>query len=864
MRVLINQTQASSDCGATNRHNAICCRASLCVGLRFDVVLLVLLLSLLRLQTHATSSEEPKSAPGEYVYAVDNGKATITGYSGTERNLSIPSVIDGYPVIGIGDQALSLNNLRSVIIPEGVEYIGKRAFTNSTELTSASLPESLVYIGESAFAVCQLDSITIPPSVLVIGDRAFYSTALTSVRIPGSVAIIGDAAFSSCHSLKSVSLSYGIMAIGNEAFTHCSALSAIRIPGSVTSIGDNAFFDCTGLLSVTISDSVISIGENVFTRCTSLQSFFVGSNNPRYSSDSQGLLYSKGKTILVLCPPGKTGSVSIPGSVSRIGAYAFSDCKGLSSVNMPDSVASIGEGAFSGCEGLVSITLPGSIVAIGEYAFQGCGLESIKIPYGVESIGRGAFGGAKIRSLAISASVKDIGEDAFSFCYYLAEIAVDQNNQFFSTDEQSILYDKNRTRLILCYNKILTSVNIPSTVIEIGGNAFYSCEKLSSVLLPDGAQSIGEGAFRNCSELSSIFLPDSITYIGDYSFEACGSLASIIMPRRVTSIGKQTFSRCRKLTYISLPDGLKSIGENAFSNCDSLISIDLPDKVERIDDMAFFGCDSLTSIVVPGNVAYIGESAFAHCTRLASANIPDSVSRIERSTFELCESLTLEKIPSSVKSIGYKAFQYCYSITAIALPSSVESIDDMAFANCANLGHVTFYNPSTEFQAGTPDTINPGYGAPTFVDCGKLSTVYGYPGSTAAVFAKSWGFNFVPIIKLLLNGNELCFDVPAQLVGGRAAVPMRGVFEGLGAEVAWDEVSMTATASIDGISITMQIGNPAIELNGEKISLETAPQILNGRTLVPLQAVTMSLDADVIWDAETNIVDIQYPRPSRH
>ena len=64
--------------------------------------------------------------------------------------------------------------------------------------------------------------------------------------------------------------------------------------------------------------------------------------------------------------------MTIPGSVTTIGDYAFQGCSSLASVTIPDSVTEIGESAFEGCSSLASVTIPGSVTTIGWHAFSGC------------------------------------------------------------------------------------------------------------------------------------------------------------------------------------------------------------------------------------------------------------------------------------------------------------------------------------------------------------------------------------------------------------------------------------------------------------------------------------------------------------
>ena len=124
---------------------------------------------------------------GDYGYSVnDDGKTvTITEYTGSDANVTIPSEIDGKMVTEIdgGDYQTAFKDctfLISIIIPDSVTSIGSEAFYNCTSLTSVTIPDSVTSIGSSAFCECtSLTSVTIPDSVTSIGDFAFrYCSSL--------------------------------------------------------------------------------------------------------------------------------------------------------------------------------------------------------------------------------------------------------------------------------------------------------------------------------------------------------------------------------------------------------------------------------------------------------------------------------------------------------------------------------------------------------------------------------------------------------------------------------------------------------------------------------------------------------------
>ena len=115
-------------------------------------------------------------------------------------------------------------------------------------------------------------------------------------------------------------------------------------------------------------------------------------------------------------------------------------------------------------------------------------------------------------------------------------------------------------------------------------------------------------------------------------------------------------------------------------------------------------------------------------------------------------------------------------------------------------------------------------------------------------------------IKVIVNGTTLAFDQPPIVVDGRTLVPLRAIFEALGATVEWDAPVQAVYAERNGTFVTMQIGHDILYKNSdEEIKLDVPPQIVNGRTLVPARAVAESFGADVKWDANTRTVTITEP-----
>jgi len=225
-----------------------------------------------------------QGSSGYWNYYLDTNANVIAidGYTGPGGAVTIPSVINGMPVVTIAEVFAFQSNITSVTIPNGVTDIDGLSFADCTSLTSVNMPDGVTNIGEYAFSGCtQLPNISIPASVISIGWGAFEETSnLTSFNVdpqnpnfsskdgvlfdktqstliafpgaitgsyavPDTVTTIGPVAFELCH-VSSVTLDNSLVYIGYNAFAGCP-LSNIFIPAGVSGIGDGAFSYVGGL-----------------------------------------------------------------------------------------------------------------------------------------------------------------------------------------------------------------------------------------------------------------------------------------------------------------------------------------------------------------------------------------------------------------------------------------------------------------------------------------------------------------------------------------------------------------------------------------------------------------------------------------
>ncbi len=113
---------------------------------------------------------------------------------------------------------------------------------------------------------------------------------------------------------------------------------------------------------------------------------------------------------------------------------------------------------------------------------------------------------------------------------------------------------------------------------------------------------------------------------------------------------------------------------------------------------------------------------------------------------------------------------------------------------------------------------------------------------------------FIPTV--FYNGEKIKFDQIPVIENGRTLVPLRAIFEKIGAEVKWDENTKTVTATKDGTEISLTLGSTEAIKNGEKVTLDTAAKSVNGRTLVPVRFIADCFGVTTDWDGTMQRVSL--------
>jgi len=643
----------------------------------------------------------PVENAADYKYEINSdGFAVVTEYIGSDSRISVPYVLGGKKVVGIGDGVFKDKAfLERVYLNVGVTYVGNNSFSGCTGLKLISFPEKFEKIGKEAFKGCtSLKGLVVELTVTYIGKDAFADmsndlvikyTAENVLDLIKASGYTGKTQYTPANDPKD----YTYIQTGTTAMArgYVGSRSEIIVPEKM---GENSEYDTTALAvgtfrnskvlkKVTVCDTVTWIGEYAFAGCTSLQ------------------------------------EVVLPPYIIGLSNYLFENCTSLKSVIIPNDVTEIGESAFSGCTALTSVTIPEGVIEIGKAAFyNNTALRSITIPSTVESIGENAFE-AVSNDLVVTVPSEEIKEmvrasSTRKFMVIVEGRGTEKQDDYTFSSGNLTKYNGNDKNIIIPSkiagtNTVNTGIsssafNGKKTLIEtvtvsegytiIRAGAFMSCTNLKKVYLPESITSVLNFAFRDVNADCVVYVPNSrveelvrnsgytgvisgyyVTDEDDYSYEVLsdkeikitaynGSDIQIGIPSKATvndkeytvaAIAENVFAS-KNIEKISIPNTVLDIEAGAFKNCTGLEAVVLPEKLTRISKSLFEGCVNLKKIICFDGILKIEENAFKG-TAISEFDFPDYIKEIKTGAFADCESLKKINPPESLKTLESGAFE---------------------------------------------------------------------------------------------------------------------------------------------------------------------------------------------------------------
>lgn len=593
-----------------------------------------------------------------YEYMVQDGCAIIIGCGKEDKVLNIPSVVDGYPVIGITDLTYAMEYAEELVIPDSVTMLSGSIFEWNYDLKKLTIGKGISNIYNEMFigATCLEEIIVSEENPYYISvDGVVYDKEMTTLVV----------------------------------FPRAKE-GAYTVPDTVTNI------DC--------------LIDNIAYYNVQLD---LGNSQTGYVVED-GVIYNADKTVIYACDRTKTGKYVMPDTVTTINEGAFQKCSfsevvvsenvseivyaafsysmELEKVVLPENLKAIEWGAFSECENLAEADLPSGLEILETSSFYKTGITSVTVPGTVIEVGYGAYKESQVAELTLEEGIEVVWGEAFRDTQLKSVVIPDSLTHmggyvFADTPLESVTIGAGLEAI--SYNAFentkLTTVTIPENIAEIGEYAFAN-STLEEAIIEKNDVYIYEGAFYNCP-LKEIDLKDGVVAIADYAFYG-NQAESIVIPDSVTDVTYKSFAESKKLLNIDVPDDLDSIDGTAF---DGTAWWDAQaDGVVYLENYLYGYKGEMpegTEIVVKDGTKLIANYAFDGEHNLMSLSIPSSVTGIGWGIFEGC--LNLEKVTVAEGNTIYFTNEdgtILYDQYKDALWKRVENIWDMDIVQYIDCG----------------------------------------------------------------------------------------------------------------------------------------------------------------------------------
>ena len=640
---------------------------------------------------------------GQYEYTVTNNEATITDYKGREKDIKIPSEINGYKVTGItGD--FSFTNRDSVVLPSTLKeikinrddvfgYAKSVSFEGQNE--NFYVENGCIYSKDKSilyYVPYGLDNLTIKPETKKLYVSNLEYTNIQKLVIPENVESI-NVHFISSQGLKELEINANI-----RVNVQSNDLTSLKYGPKVTDLEDcsisskkltNLVFSndlksmpsisSDSLTELNIPAKVESINDLYYDAMPNLERINVDPAN-KYIKSIDGALYKDNK--LYIYPMNKQDeSYEVPEGITEISNISNIHLKNL---KLPNSLNEFPEFGFRGCTNLESINIPQNISTLYEDE-----IEDIECP---------AF-------------------YVFSGCNKLKNITVDKNNKTYTVSDNA-LYSKDHKTLYKWLNNDIKTPNInPATtkvetmafeeanietldlknVTDVMYGAFANCKYLKNINF-SRVNKTGKYGFANCSNLTEIALPNSLKDIGEQGFASCGNLKEIVLPNSLNSIGAKGFADCKNLETVNIPQNIHDLCENVvengsknqfvFAGCDKLkkVLVDPNNEAYTVDNNVFYSKDykvlirqldkSITSFTGKKETEKLANEAFKNCTSLRHFKMPDSVTYLcSEEVFTNCNAL-IDFDFNNLTRFDVRVFSECSNMKGIIIPKTVKDIEN--------------------------------------------------------------------------------------------------------------------------------------------------------------------------------------------
>ena len=391
---------------------------------------------------------------------------------------------DGSTLVMFPD-AKPLDNNVSYTIDDGVKYIYDYAFAFNSKLKNITFPDTLKIIGTGAFRGSILEKASFPEGLEYISDDAFavcdYFIPVNDY--PKSLKYVSPTAFD--NSAWNYSFS-GVYYINDTAYRCRTGLEETTLADNTRVINSWCFLgeDCQKLKKVYIPASVDEIYLEAFYKCPKLREIIVDEDNPYFTS-VDGMLFTKDKTQLLICPSGRIKDAIVPDGTKIIATKAFAYCIYVNEIKLPETITTIGNNAFIGCDALKKIAIPKNVEMLGDELFNLCD------------------------------SIENISINCLTTNISAAEL---KTNPWYNNLPEGVIYSGVNAMGYKNMYIDTTTLNFDNSTRTIANAAFLGYYNLKEINLPENLEKVGYWAFGSCSGVKSVTIPQSVQEIGEYAF----------------------------------------------------------------------------------------------------------------------------------------------------------------------------------------------------------------------------------------------------------------------------------------------------------------------------------------------------------
>ena len=439
--------------------------------------------------------------------------------------------------------------------------------------------------------------------------------------------------------------------------------------------------------SLTIPDSVTAIGAGAFANLEGLRTIIIPSTVKRIEQDA----FRNNSTLETVIMQEKVNADGTIEGVEYIGNCAFQECPNLTTVQMANSVTEVGSQVFINCPNLQNINISTSLEIISSYMFYQCNsLSNIEIPEGITSIENYAFNlCTNLETIKLPSTLETIEGTAFNSCTKLANIEIAEGNRNFSF-ENGILLGNNGTEMVIILESAIknNTLTIPDTVISLKNEQISGFTQITTVNIPSSVTSIDAGFFRDNNITNVIIDSSNPKYeVIDNAIYTKASQGDIEIVRY---FGNEDI--------VNVKEGTKIIKQYCFINKTTLSQINLPSSLEGIESQAFASCNNLKSIKLGTNVNSFDNMSIYN-SGIEKIEIDEENPNYSIRTGAKCNGVETEALYNKDGSIFISPIKPLGTITIYEIPSKVDEVQ------VKEIAHYAFHDQNKMTSIKLPNTI---------------------------------------------------------------------------------------------------------------------------------------------------------------